>query len=239
MSALCPQRVVSRSATTRAFTLLEVMVAVGVLAMISTLIYGAFDGLAKGKKGLGQLNDRYHQGRAAMERLSHELASAYLSLHQPLSPSLIRRKTAFVGTNSAPADRIDFTSFSHRRLVRDSHESDQNELSYFGSADPKVPGKIDLVRREAAIIDMEPRRGGEVLVLVDDIDLFDVKFLDWKGTMQWLDTWDTTQATGQYDRLPYAVKITLVLKGVDGKPISLMSKVRIPMVTPLNFAGGQ
>lgn len=217
------------------FTLLEIMVAMSVLAMVSVLIYGAFDGLAKGKKALGSVNDRYHQGRAAMERIVRELSSAFLSLHQPLTVQQIRRKTIFKSTNNSPADRLDFTSFSHRRLVRDSHESDQNEISYFGSPDPKSPTRIDLARREDAIIDIEPERGGEVNVLVEDIDLFDLKFLD-PTSSQWLDTWDTTQMTGQPNRLPLEVKIKLVLRGVDGRPIQFTTKTRQPMLAPLNFA---
>jgi general secretion pathway protein J len=220
----------------RGLTLIEIMVAISVLAMVSVLIYGAFDGLARGKKGLGRVNDRYHQGRAALERMARELSSAYVSQHLPLVASQIRRQTAFVGTNSAPADRVDFTSFSHRRLIRDSHECDQNEISYFGSSDPAISGKTDLVRRESATIDTEPRRGGEVSVLVDDIDLFDVRYLE-PMTGQWLETWDTTQATGQPNRLPLQIKLTLVLRGgAAGKNVELMTKVAMPMTTALAFA---
>jgi general secretion pathway protein J len=221
----------------RGLTLLEVMVAVAILAMISVLIYGAFDGLSKGKKGLGRVNDRYHEGRGALGRIAMELSSAFLSLHQPLTASQIRRKTIFSATNGSPADRLDFTSFSHRRLVRNAHESDQNEISYFGSPDPNAPGKIDLARREAPLIDTEPQRGGEVNVLAEDIDLFDLKFLD-PTTGQWLETWDTSQgATGQPNRLPLAVKITLALKGgPDQKPVQFVTKVPLPMQQPLNFA---
>src|SRR5436309_16125988 len=122
----------------RGLTLLEVMVAVAVLAMVSVLIYGAFDGLSRGKKGLGRLNDRYHEGRATLERIAMEVSTAFLSQHQPIAIQQLRRKTIFSGTNGTPADRLDFTSFSHRRLVKNAHESDQNELSYFGSPDPAV-----------------------------------------------------------------------------------------------------
>jgi general secretion pathway protein J len=219
----------------RGFTLLEVMVAVAILAMVSVLIYGAFDGMSRGKKSLGRANDRYHQSRAALDRLAMELSSAFLSSHQPLTQQQMRRLTIFSGTKSSPADRIDFTSFSHRRLVRDSHESDQNELSYFGSPDPNVPGKIDLARRESAIIDLEPKRGGEVNVLVEDIDLFGIRYLD-ATTDLWTDSWDSSQATGQLGRLPFEVKITLVLKGADNKPITFVTKVPIPMQAPLAFA---
>jgi general secretion pathway protein J len=220
----------------RGLTLLEVMVAVAILSMVSVLIYGAFDGLSRGKKNLGRVNDRYHQGRAALSRMSRELSSAFLSAHQPLTEQQFRRLTIFKGTMSSPADRIDFTSFSHQRLVRDAHESDQNELSYFSSPDPKVSGKIDLARRESPVIDLEPRRGGEVEVLAEDIDHFDVRYLD-ATTGFWTESWDSSQATGQPNRLPFEIRLTLALKGgIENKAIIFTTKVAMPMQAPLSFA---
>jgi general secretion pathway protein J len=220
----------------RGLTLLEVMVAVAILAMVALLTYGAFDGLSRGKKNLGRINDRYHQGRAAVERITRELSSAFISMHQPATEAQIRRLTIFAGSNGSPADRLDFTSFSHRRLVKDAHESDQNEVSYFGSPDPNVSGKVDLARREAATIDLEPKRGGEVNVLAEDIESFELRYLD-ATTGMWTETWDSSQATGQPGRLPFEIKITLALKsGVDGKPVTFTTKVAMPMQAPLNFA---
>ena len=220
----------------RALTLLEVMVAVAILAMVSVLIYGAFDGMNRGKKFLGRSADCYHQGRGAMSRIAMEISSAFLSNHQPLTQQQIRRLTIFVGSHGSPADRLDFTSFSHRRLNRDAHESDQNEISYFGSPDPDVSGKMDLARREASIIDTEPKKGGEVLVLVDDIERFELRYLDPTTTL-WTDTWDSSQVSGQPNRLPFEVRITLVLKRVPGQePIKFVSKVQLPMQSPLSFA---
>jgi general secretion pathway protein J len=221
----------------RGLTLLEVMVAVAILAMVCVLTYGAFDGLSRGKKNLGRVNDRYHQGRAALARMNQELTSAFLSMHQPLAEQQIRRLTIFAGSNSSPADRIDFTSFSHRRLVKDAHESDQNEISYFGSPDPNVSGKVDLARRESPTIDLEPKRGGEVNVLAEDIDSFEVKYLD-ATTGMWTDTWDSSQATGQPGRLPFEIKITLALKSgaADDKPIVFTTKIAMSMLAPLSFA---
>ncbi|MET0592645.1 MAG: type II secretion system protein GspJ [Polyangiaceae bacterium] len=220
----------------RGLTLIEVMVAVAILAMVSVLIYGAFDGLGRGKKNLGRVNDRYHQGRAALSRISRELSSAFLSAHQPLTEQQFRRLTIFKGTSSSPADRIDFTSFSHQRLERDAHESDQNELSYFPSPDPKVSGKLDLARREQPIIDLEPKKGGQVEVLAEDIDHFDVRYLDAQSGL-WTESWDSSQATGQPNRLPFQIKVTLALKGgLENKPIVFTTKVAMPMQAALNFA---
>jgi len=73
-----------RRAHARGLTLLEVLVSVGVLAMVATLIYGAFDGMQRSRVGLSRIDDRYHQGRQALTRMSRELQSAFLSLHTPL-----------------------------------------------------------------------------------------------------------------------------------------------------------
>jgi len=59
----------------------------------------------------------------------------------------------------------------------------------------------------------------------------------------WNETWDSTQATGQPNRLPLQVRITLVLNG-GGRArsdsgrnrIRFMTVVSLPIQQPLNFA---
>lgn len=235
---IAPRQASSRLARSgaRAITLLEVLVAVAILAMVSVLIYGAFDGMARAKTGVGRVNQRYREGRLALRRIASEVSSAFLSGHQPINLSLAVRHTAFIGMNSSPADRLDFTSFSHRRVTADSHESDQNELSYFGSPDPSRSSKTDLARRESALIDIDPGRGGQVLVLAEDIDLFDLQYLDPVSGM-WTERWDSTQAMDQFGRMPLQVKVTLVLRnGPGGANVPLVARIPLAMQTPLVFA---
>ena len=231
---MSPRRLRDR-ARARGLTLLEVLVSIGILALISTLIYGAFDGMARSRAGLTKLDDRYQQGRSALARMSHELQSAFLTMHQP--PQVVQqvRVTAFTGKNQGTQDRVDFTSFSHRRLGRDTHESDQNELSYFIARDPDRSDKYDLVRREQKEIDLEPARGGVINVICEDVSEFDVSYLD-ALTGEWTDTWDSTQASAQLARLPLQVKIRLVLRGgVGDAPIKLETRVPIAMQSAITF----
>lgn len=219
----------------RGMTLLEVLVSLGVLAMISLLIYGAFDGLSRSRRGEALRVDRARQGRDAMERITREVSSAFLSLHTPTAIALQTRQTVFVGTNSGQQDRLDFTAFAHRRVERESKESDQCEVGYFVVRDPDIDDKMDLVRREQAPIDFEAQRGGVVNVLAEDVETFDVRYLD-PLTGQWLESWDTTQLTGQLNRLPLAVKVTLELKGVrNSPPYRFITKFMLPMQQPLSF----
>ncbi|WP_437724526.1 type II secretion system protein GspJ [Sorangium sp. So ce861] len=215
-------------------TLLEVIVSVAILAIIGTLIYGAFDGMSRSRTGISRISDRYHQGRGAIARISRELQAAFLSRHQPADKNIAVRLTAFTGEDSSPADRVDFTAFAHRRLLRNAHESDQCEIGYFGSRDPERD-KLDLVRREAKFIDLEPTRGGVVNVLAEDIESFDVRYLD-PVTGEWVDSWDSTQPAAQFERLPSQVWVTLVLNGgPGGEPIKFETKVPIALQVPIAF----
>lgn len=229
-------------ARARGFTLIELLIAVGVLAAICMLLYGAFAGLRSSKEGVGRLGDRYHEGREALRRITRELSGAYVSLHRPVDKTLAVMLTQFVGTRGSPADRLDFNSFSNERFDRNSHTSDQCELSYYGSPDPKKQGITDLVRRISTRVDQKPDKGGRVDVLATDIDLFKLKYLDPKTGM-WAETWDSNDLLTHPNQLPVFVHVVLVLNG--GKrsflgrsqgTLRFETKVPIPMNQPLSFA---
>jgi general secretion pathway protein J len=143
--------------------------------------------------------------------------------------------TAFIATKSAPYDRVDYTAFGHLRVERDAKESDQAEIGYFVVRDPDVDGKMDLVRREQAPIDFDPKRGGVVNVLAEDVESFDLKYLD-PLTGTWTDSWDSTQVSAQVNRLPIEVRVELKLKSVKNTPeFRYVTKVILPIRDPLKF----
>ena len=225
----------------RGFTLIELLIAIGVLAMISMLLYGAFDGLERTKEGVTRIADRYHQGRAALTRISHELAGAYLSAHAPPDPNLVAVRTAFIGVRDTPAARVDFNSFCNRRFDKDAKESDQAEISYFGSPNPDGSGQIDLARRISPHLDLEPEHGGRVEVLATDLDLFELNYLD-AQTGDWTEKWDSTQALGQHNKLPLQVRVLLMLNGGartsaerSRAPLRFITKVALALRDPLTF----
>lgn len=225
----------------RGMTLIEMLVSMAILAFISVLVFASVDGMRRSRAGVDRISDRYREGRLAMSRISRELQSTYLSAHEPIDQSLRVVTTSFVGDPGTPAARLDFNSFSHRRLRENLRESDQLEISYFGSEDPDKRGVVDLARR-AASPDEEPLEGGKVEVLATDIDLFDIEYLD-PLTGIWRDEWDSTSVIGEKGRLPLAVKVVLVLNGASrsrdegsrGK-IRLVAKIPLHIQDSLNFA---
>lgn len=224
------------------FTLIEVMIAVTVLALISGLLFTAFSSLQRSKEGVRRVSDRYREGRMAMARITRELESAYISKHRPLDESMTVVATMFKGQQDSPADRLDFNAFIHRRIDRDSHESDQAEVSYYGEENPHVPGQIDLIRRINPRLDLEVEQGGRAQVLASDIDLFDIQYFD-PLLGSWVDEWDTSQVIAQFERFPLQVKVQLVLNGGprpsgdgDRAAIPFVAKISMPMRSPLQFA---
>jgi general secretion pathway protein J len=231
---MSPRRFRSR-ARSRGLTLVEALVALAVLAMIGVLLYGTFDSLSHQRKAEAARGDRAREGRQAVLRMTREIQTAFLSMHNPANVALQTRVVAFIGQNGNPYDRIDFQGFAHRRIAANSHESDQAEIGYFASPDPDHEDKTDLVRREQTPADMDPKKGGVVEVLCEDIDSFDLRYLD-AQTSQWVETWDTTQALGQQNRLPLEVRLTLVLKHVpSGVNATYTTKFMIPIQQPLTF----
>jgi general secretion pathway protein J len=199
-----------RFARNEGMTLIEVMLAISILGMISVMVWGGFAQTARNRARIEADLDRHHVVHAALERMAREISMAYVSSQLNASPSLQVVRTAFVGTDRGDEDRLDFTSFSHERRFRNSHESDQNEISYFIARDPEERSSRVLVRREQHRIDDDPTRGGATQILVHDVEGLEIEYFD-PTTSLWTRSWNTQQAAGQPNRLPAQVKIAITI----------------------------
>lgn len=194
----------------RGMTLVEVMVAVTILGLVATITFGGFSQTMRNKQRMEEMADRSHVIRVAMERMVSEISMAYVSIHVNPNPALQSMNTCFIGGRGGHGHRLDFTSFSHRRLYRDAHESDQNEISYFVTDHPEDRDRRVLARREQNRIDDDPQEGGTVQILVDDVLDLEMEYFD-HVSAQWTDSWDTRELTQQPNRLPTQVKIFLTV----------------------------
>jgi general secretion pathway protein J len=216
-------------------TLVEVMAAMTILAMVATLLYSAFVQTSRNKEHIeGQL-DRYHEICSGMERIAQELSMAYTSAHRNINETLRTMITAFIAKEQGNSTRVDFSSFSHRRLYRNAHESDQNELAFFVAPDPKRSSLKVLARREQRRVDDDPKKGGQSQILIENIKSFELSFLDPIST-EWVNSWDTT--TTQANRLPSQAKIKLTVPNVQGHGMDQVFATRtfFPNTYALNFA---
>ena len=77
--------------TRRGFTLVEVMIALTLLALVSTALVTAFTYSFETKRRVTAINERYHEGRQTMTRMARELRMAFI---RPEVPEELRQELA-------------------------------------------------------------------------------------------------------------------------------------------------
>ena len=202
-------RVRARGSRRSAFTLLEVIVAVSILALIGMLTFSTVATALDARDWLEKDDAANQSARIAMDRLHRDFELAWLT---PNIQAVNTFKTIFIAKNNDP-DKVWFTALSHRKMHQNARESDQTELTYWTEDDPTKDGALVLLRREAARIYQEPEKDGAILPLAYGVKTFNVRFLD-PTTNEWKDEWDTTGVDTPY-RLPRAVRIVLEMFAPD------------------------
>ncbi|AKQ67627.1 General secretion pathway protein J [Myxococcus hansupus] len=216
---------------TRGFTLMEVMVAVAITALMGTVVAMAFQTGLTAKETVEVDADRYRQVRVAMNRMGREIGSAFVSDRYDTTRFRDQndRPTNFVGKR----DRLLFTTFAHQRLYTDVKESDQAIVEYFveAAADRQANGRLDLKRRVNANIDERMEEGGHVDVLFEGVKELEFAYWD-SDKKEWDDEWDTRRSERK-TILPTRVRVTVVAVDETGKEARYVTQARIMLNTEL------
>jgi general secretion pathway protein J len=200
------------------------MVAVGILAIITALVWGSFSQTAKAKRHVTEILDRQSQVRMALGRIAREISMAYFSDHE--DPTIADRRTFFDGRSHGSTDELSFSYMGHQRLYKDAAESDTAVVQYTTEPDPDDRRKANLMRRETRRLQaLDPRNiPGESYVLCEDIVRFKLSYYD-RQKKEWRDEWSTRSADGQ-QYLPWRVKIQLTVRDERGVEIPFVTEAR-------------
>lgn len=219
-------------------TLFEVLITSAIMAMMALMIYTAFEHTGRVARRLGGRQEQDHLARTALNMIARDIRCAFLSAHVNPNPQLLAVLTAFVGRDQRPGDRLDLTTFTHRRLTRGTHEGDAHEVGYRVEARRgDSSGANDLLRRESPRIDNDPLRGGTVDLLVPDVRGLEIRYFD-NASERWTDSWDSTQGTEQAGRLPARVRVTLTMRDSDGRERQYMTETAPMIQEVLRFGIG-
>ncbi len=218
--------------TPRGFTLVEVMIAVGITAILGVMVLGAFQRAYAARELVEGQDERFASARVALSRMARELSEAYLSDHYDRK-RYREPPTVFRGKDGGDRDDLLFTTMSHARLARDVKESDQSVVEYTVEPDPEHAGENALFRRERARIDENPDRGGSKSVVCEHVKTFDVQYWDWKR-QEWAREW-VSSSVDHANMLPTRVKVRLGLGMADGAVRSFETQARVAIVRPLSF----
>lgn len=213
------------------FTLIEVVVAIGLLAVVMTIVYGAFSRSIDVTRETAEVTERVRQVQVITERLVDELSAAYWS-NRPMVPASAdtQGRGTFLGTTDTAMDaevrldRLVWTTLAHRRYVADRPETDVSEVTY------RVAVKADategrLVRDERINVLADSGWAMQSDEIADGVSEFRLRYLI-KG--EWVDEWDADQRL----RLPDAVEVTVALAGRGNAPPDRMRTiVPLPLAT--------
>src|SRR6185436_3487927 len=177
-------------------TLMEVMIAVAILVIMMTLAWRTIANTSESKKVFEKYEERNHELRMALGRIVRDFEGAYLSFNEDRNAP--HPRTLFVAKSGSRLPEIRFSTLVHRVLWADANESEQTVISYVSRSDPDHAGKTDWVRREQRrpsneLPEQEP---ADYDVMIHDIVSAKLEFFNWR-TVEWQDTWDTTQSDGQ------------------------------------------
>ena len=213
------------------FTLLEVVIAVGITAMIGALITAAFQSGYRAKELVESEADKYRALRTGTDRMVREITSAFVSDHYDNRRYRDQndRPTNFIGAR----DRLLFTTMAHQRLYADAKESDQMVVEYFtrSTTPPGGQSRTDLIRRENPSLDERMDKGGHEDALIEGVKRIDFAYWD-SDKKDWVDEWDTRRLEKK-SILPVRVRIGITAVDETGKEVHYVTQTRIVLNTEI------
>lgn len=195
------------------FTLLEVLLAMTILAVVMTVIYASFSTAGKNIEQAETVRDETDIARTLISRLSVDIANAYPngSGNFPSVPTIFYGKKEEVeggveaGNRKIRHDSISLTTLTNSRTP-DSAEMELWEVGYFFKEKPDGRGYA-LFRREKRELskDVPALEGGVEYEITDRVESLQLRYSGDGST--WTDIgWDRS-----LNRLPKMVEIALSL----------------------------
>lgn len=198
----------------KGFTLVEILVAISILAILLTSVYGIFSSVSLARERLDADSAEYHRARVLFDRMGRELRGTYF---QPRSSGLVftgsrddERSFEFELTTSAVSPLIQ-TGASiarvHYLLIEDEEDSENGRV---------------LMRSEHPVHESNDEATTGMMRLVPGIEAMTLRFY---ANGQWQEDWN-----GQTSGLPELVEIALQLRSGENEPVHFVSAFEVPEV---------
>jgi general secretion pathway protein J len=215
------------------FTMIELMLALAIFALITTIMFGSFSQTASSKRVIQSEQERTHSVRVALMRMAREIEMAYISDNE--NTAIANRRTLFVGSARVDVDELMFSTFAHQRLRGGAAEGDTALISYFGARDPDDRRVLNLMRRETRRLQAEDPATlpGEAYILCPDVSKVKFAYYDHKKK-EWATDWSTLDASGM-PYLPTHIRITITVLDQRGREVSYATDARIQLTEKVGY----
>lgn len=222
--------------TEKGFTLLELLVAVFISALVLTLISTSFFQIINAKEKVEDQLELIHEARVVFGRIGKDLSSVY-PRGKVTNSALSYPYIFFLGQNEEQTDnsRLEFSSFS-RNPIEFNRESDQSEITYFlvrieDEENYDEENQIyALIRKENPWFGND--EGGTQYPISERVKKFKLTYQNTKKTddplieQEDITEWNAVQLGGA---LPKAVAVELVLTDDEGIDHTFNTSIIMPI----------
>lgn len=199
-----------------AFTLLEVMIALGIFSMILIAIYSVWTGILNASKAARSAADSAQRARVSMRALTDALTTAQMFAAN-MPPQTADAYYSFLADMNGDFGALSFVAHLPANFPGVGRYGDHIVRRVTFTVESGKDGKNDLVMRQAPMMmaaggDMEAYK----LVLAHDVTLFGFEF--WarnpkSGQWEWVTEWNSTNS------LPTLVHVGLGLGRTDRRDV--------------------
>ena len=205
----------------RGFTLIEMMLAIGVLALILAMLASSFSTVAHSKvHAEGRLMvDR--EGRALLWQLTKELRNA---VQTPYTASNVVLFGNGHMSSGVPVDTITMSTFSggHRKAL--TGMTPETIVSYTLTSNPDQQGWYVLQRSQQSGL-LTGQVTPQTTTLAGNILSMHYRYFDGQ---RWAESWDSSSLP-QGRQLPVAVAIQIKMAAPGGQVMDFATQVTVPM----------
>ncbi len=219
------------------FTLLELLLAITILASIIGILYATFWGSMNNTERVRETSRIYHSGRLILGQLISDLESTYYdkSLNNKRGDSekvdVFKGEQVTGDRENERTDKLSFLTTSGSILDSGKGESLLLRVSYFLEPN-KDSGGYSLVRRAVPYVvgkelsEKDEERISEYdFVLSRNIKSFQLEYMDLEGDKN--ESWDSSGISTR--GIPSEVAISITLDNPVGEPVTLSTRVFIPV----------
>jgi prepilin-type N-terminal cleavage/methylation domain-containing protein len=204
----------------RGFTLLELMLAVSILALIVAMLAQSFHAVAMSKLHAEERLSSERSGRAILWQMSNEIRGA---VQTPLAPSRVLVLGAAKYQGGSPVNTLTVSTLNpgHRRSL-DGYGAEE-VVTYAAVPNPKHRGWFLLERSQYSGLGSSANPAP--IIVADNLLSLKLRYFDGE---QWGQVWNSeNMSPGR--QVPVAVSIDLGLAGHRGEPLAFSTQVTVPM----------
>jgi len=214
----------------KGFTLLEILMAISIFAIVISLAYGAYRATFLIIDSTESRTEIYGKASIAMDRLRSDLGSLYLG-----TSGFLQGEPQNIGNKEAATMR--FTSTAHLVLNRKEQATGYATITYTVEEDPETGNlrlfRLDKVFRPEESEEPEASKG---LLLCEDLQ--EVLFIYHSNERGQQDNWDSKaieKADTNAQKLPDWIEISLLFVSpvTDDKPVRFTTAVTFPGTDPI------